>query len=192
MERSRLKVALAGDVDARVELAYWMTYELLAFFRARKFPSGEIDDLVQNTIAELLEKETDAPDDPVRFRRWMLGFAKMQARRFVPREQRQRERAARLRDHVSPRTSTATLMFRERLRSKQRKLLAWAIERLPDNLRDALEDHLAGRDRSSFARARGITMGTARWMIWSATKALRELVQSVRWTRPSARSPISS
>jgi hypothetical protein len=192
MQRSRLKAALAGDVDAQVELAHWMTYELLAFFRARKLPSGELDDLVQATVAELVEKWNDAPDDPVRFRRWMVGFAKMQARRFVPREQRQRERAARLRDRVSPRTSTAALMFEERLRSKQRKLLAWAIERLPDNLRDAIEDHLAGRGHKSLARARGVTMGTARWLVWRATEALRELVQSVRLTRPSARSRTSS
>jgi RNA polymerase sigma factor (sigma-70 family) len=190
MERSRLQAALAGDAAARVELGHWIARELLAFFRT--FPENEIDDLVQDTAEDLIKKLDQAPDDPERFRRWMLGFAKIQARRFVPREQRERQRADELQRRVSPRTPTAVHMFTERLRSNQRRLLAWAIERLPDNLRDALEHHLAGRDHESLARARGVTMGTARWLVWRATQALRELVQSIRLTRSSVRSSTSS
>jgi DNA-directed RNA polymerase specialized sigma24 family protein len=119
----------------------------------------------------------------------MLKFATVRAKAAPGRKQRIRERAAKLEGRdVTPRTSTATQLVRMRLRSKQRKLLAWALEQLPANLRSAIEHHLAGRDHKSLALARGVSVRTADWLIWKATEVLRTIVHAARLTRPSMRS----
>jgi DNA-directed RNA polymerase specialized sigma24 family protein len=164
-----------------------MYRELRVFFAG--FPLAEREELIQETSTAMIAEFERAPADPKLFRRWMLKFAAVRAQAVPGRKKRIRERAAKLEDHdVLPRTSTATQLFEMRLRSKQRKLLAWAIEQLPANLRGAIEHHLAGRDHKSLAIARGVSVRTADWLIWKATEVLRTIVHSARLTRPSLRS----
>lgn len=164
-----------------------MYRELRRFFSG--FPLAEREELIQDTSEAMIAAFERAPADPKSFRRWMLKFASVRAQAAPGRKQRIRERAAKLEDHDDlPRTSTATQLFEMRLRSKQRKLVAWAIEQLPVNLRGALEHHLAGRDHKSLALARGVSVRTADWLIWKATEMLRTIVDAARLTRPSMRS----
>jgi DNA-directed RNA polymerase specialized sigma24 family protein len=186
VDRSRLHAALNGDPDARAELGRWIHRELHSFFAT--FPRVARQDLIQDTAKVMFEKFDRAPDDPELFRRWMLKTAAVQARAGRGRKRRDHERAAKLQQHVALQTPTATLLFKMRLRSEQWKLIAEALERLPANLRSALEHHLAGRDRKSLAQSRGISVATADWLIWKATDVLRRMIHAARLTRPAMRS----
>lgn len=49
--------------------------EALLKFARRRLPPGEVDDLVQNTLADALASSS-APSDPSEFRRWVQGIAR--------------------------------------------------------------------------------------------------------------------
>jgi RNA polymerase sigma factor (sigma-70 family) len=49
--------------------------EALLKFARRRLPPGEVDDLVQNTLADALASSS-APNDPSEFRRWVQGIAR--------------------------------------------------------------------------------------------------------------------
>lgn len=86
----------------------------------------------------------------------------------------------------------ASLMFALRVRSKQSKILDWAIAQLPRAQRAAIEAERAGRDRKSFARDWGIAVRRVDWLIWKGTKVLRKLVRRFRVTPLDRRSPAQS
>ena len=175
MERSRLEAALNGDRAARVELGRFISRELFAFFTKKKYPKVAAYELVQSTAEALAKKIDDAPHDPARFRRWMFGFAKMQMRAEREKARRERARIENLqRRRVQPATSIGSLMFLQRVRSKQWQLLDWAIEQLPPHLRDVIEDYLDERERKSIAATRGIKVRSVDRAIWQAIDALRD------------------
>jgi DNA-directed RNA polymerase specialized sigma24 family protein len=192
VEQSRLRAALNGDRAARVELGRWISRELSAFFLVKKkYPKVVAYDLVQSTAVALVKKLDEAPDDPAKFQRWMIGFAKMQILSDAEKIRRERARIEILqRRRAQPSTSVGSLMFMQRVRSKQLELLDWAIAQLPKNLREAIEDYLDERERKSIAATRGIKVRSVDRAIWEAINALRNLVRLRRLTPPST--PASS
>ena len=67
--------AFAVPDDNAARLADPALREALLKFARRRLPPGEVDDLVQNTLADALASSS-APNDPSEFRRWVQGIAR--------------------------------------------------------------------------------------------------------------------
>lgn len=188
MDRDTLQALRAREPQAAEAFVEWFCDEFIPFLSSH-FDRGHVDDLLQNTLTEVLAKlgTDDMPVEPVAFRKWVYGFAWNKVRAAARDPFRRLARQAKLMnaplpEHPpGPESSTAEAELVELIRR--------GIVELPDIYRQAIEHVLDGGDYRSLAENEMLDEGTARRRIWEARKRLRLIVQAMRVTQMAMRSP---
>ena len=177
--------ALAGDRDAREWLGRWLQALLRRSF-SRRFRQ-DADDLLQETVADVLAALHRAPRDEANFTLWVLGVARNERRERVAAEKQVVTRAqlhtAHAQNIPTPPSIDAAFAHSERL-----ELVRMLLAELPVNERQVMFARLEGYSFPEIAAALGIKESTARTRARRARQRLRARWEEERLTGVQFRS----
>lgn len=173
----QIQAARAGDPKARESVMMWV-YRLITPMICARVANQDQEDVRQRTLQRILKLlEEKAPNEPDRFRRWALVFA----RTVILEHWRERgldiERFGNEFDvdaEPAPSPSPASRLHKSYLL----RLLSSFLRRLPQHYRSALLHRFGGGGDTSFAEKRDIAKGTVRWLRHKARKRLTAMFRS--------------
>ena len=184
LSRELIRAAHRGNRPAYNKVGEWMAEELVAFYKGRGREGDEIAELSQVAALRIVEKFSDAPEDPQAFRAWTIGFARMISKEHITRRQRREGKCALVR--VQPRTPARrpdSALF-------VRRLLAWVrteLNKLPTPYRRTFGLMLVGDKRRDVAEELNVPEGTVRRRVWWVRRRLDGARDRSRRTSPRYR-----
>jgi RNA polymerase sigma factor (sigma-70 family) len=184
-----IDAARAGDRQALEGLGRWLSRELMSFFTGY-FKDDDINDMVQQTIVDVLEKlhkyEDRGPDS---FRRWVRSFAVFEAKTKTREPHRKRAREKKIRElPVEPVLSPDSLIYGEELEEHVERCLA----QLPAHQREALEHQWAGGTDEELAARVRVSVKTISSRRRRAREKLEVLLAAALATPTPRQSPSTS
>ncbi|PRP98296.1 RNA polymerase sigma factor [Enhygromyxa salina] len=182
-----IRAARAGQRAGLDALGRWLYPVLFSYF-SHHFSRSQTDEVVQNTVRDVLTKLSLAPEEPEEFLGWVLGFAYTEGRREKGEVRRRRARWAKLEQRAHEHDTPEDL-HELVLTDEQRQMIVRHASQLPNIYTAALLNALDGGSNRDLARRQGIPETTARWRLWEAVRQLKQSIERARLTRSPFRTP---
>ena len=174
--REQIEAACNDDEDALAVVIKWLYSVLRPYVRAR-VPTQDQEDRVQLALHDILRKMADeAPREPEAFRRWALGFTRMELLKYWRKQKRDLERHAEQDVEVEPSASTSAPDRMHQFRLL--RVLNGFLRRLPPQYRLPLLHRFGEGGDTSFAEKHDIKKGTVRWRRHEARRRLQAMFRS--------------